>query len=111
MVEPIDSVFPGLSQSAYQVTSPATLDYNCIAWAAGETTRWWWPDADEQNDAVYWPTGVPAEESFDAFRAAFAVLGYAPCEDDQLESGWQKVALFAPRMPRDNSRTAAGPAS
>ena len=51
MVEPIDAIFPGLRNSAYRVTSPAARDYNCIAWAAGDATRWWWPDPDPDNDA------------------------------------------------------------
>jgi hypothetical protein len=30
-----------------------------------------------------------------AFRDAFATLGYVVCDDDQLEAGYEKVALFA----------------
>ena len=27
----------------YSITSPTEISYNCIAWAANEDTRWWWP--------------------------------------------------------------------
>jgi hypothetical protein len=27
----------------WSVTSPADTLTNCIAWAAGDTTQWWWP--------------------------------------------------------------------
>jgi hypothetical protein len=93
MVEPIETLFPSLRNSLFQITSPAARDYNCIAWAAGDTTRWWWPAPD--TDVAYWPAGVDLEETLDAFVAAFATLGYAPCADEESEPGYQKVALFA----------------
>lgn len=95
MVEPIESVFPGLGKSAYRVTSPPTRDYNCIAWTAADTARWWWPDADPDDDAQYWPAGVPSEEAVEAFVAAFATIGYVPCAGEELEGGFERIALFA----------------
>ncbi|MCI0639048.1 MAG: hypothetical protein L0Y72_20655 [Gemmataceae bacterium] len=95
MVEPIEAILPGLQKTTFRVTSPATRDYNCIAWAAGDTTHWWWPDVDCDNDAIYWPPGAALEESLDAVVAAFATLGYAPCSGEELEPGFEKVALFA----------------
>ena len=68
--------------SPYRVTSPATDGYNCIAWAA-------------DNDAVYWPPNAPREETLDAFTAALAILGYAPCPGEEMEPGFEKIALFA----------------
>ena len=95
MVKAIDVVFPGLRDSEYRATSPATRDYNCIAWAAGDTRRWWWPNHDADNDAVYWPPGVPKEETLEAFAAAFATLGHSPCSGEEIEAGFEKIALFA----------------
>ena len=43
----------------------------------------------------YWPPGVPREETLEAFRQAFAALGNEVCDDDRLEEGYEKVALFA----------------
>lgn len=95
MVERLDERFPGLRTSAFRLTSPTTRDYNCIAWAANDATRWWWPDPDPDNDAVYWPPNVPIEEAAHAFAAAFATLGYAACSGEVFEPGFEKVALFA----------------
>jgi hypothetical protein len=95
MVGRLEERFPGLRDTPYRVTSPATRDYNCIAWAAGDTSHWWWPDVDPDDDAVFWPPGVPAEETLAAFVAAFATLGYAPCPGEEYEPGFEKVALFA----------------
>jgi hypothetical protein len=95
MVERIELAFPGLRGTGYQVTSPPDETYNCIAWAAGDTTDWWWPDEPDNLDSSHWPAGTPRMETLEAFRGAFAALGYAVCDDDQLEAGYEKVALFA----------------
>jgi hypothetical protein len=94
MVERIEAIFPGLRASSFRVSSPATRDYNCIAWAAGDTAHWWWPDPDPDDDN-FWPPGVLVAETLDAFVAAFATLGYVLCAGEQVEHGFEKVALFA----------------
>jgi hypothetical protein len=93
MVEPtLEDMFPGLRGQAYQIKSPRDLKYNCIAFAAGDIHNWWWPDLAEEDT---WPAGVARAETVEAFRDAFATLGYVVCDDDRLESGYEKVALFA----------------
>jgi hypothetical protein len=91
----IEQVFPGLSGSGYQLTSPEDDHYNCIAWAAGDTGHWWWPDEPDRPDSAHWPVGVPRVETLDAFREAFVTPGYTVCEDEQPEPGYEKIALFA----------------
>jgi hypothetical protein len=39
--------------------------------------------------------GVARAETVQAFRDAFATLGYMLCDHEQLETGFEKVALFA----------------
>jgi hypothetical protein len=95
MVERIEQTFPGLRGSGYQVTSARDDTYNCIAWAAGDTTRWWWPDEPGRPESAHLPPGVPRAETLEAFRQAFATLGYGVCDDDRAEAGFEKVALFA----------------
>jgi hypothetical protein len=74
--------------------SGATTDYNCIAWAASETTDWWWPD-DPVIGNGYWPLGVPREETIPAFIAAYETLGYRKCKRGWLERGFEKIAIYA----------------
>jgi hypothetical protein len=95
MVERLERIFPALHGSAYQMTSPQADTYNCVAWAAGDTTNWWWPDEPDNPDSAYWPPGVPREETLEAFRHAFATLGYAVCDHEGQEEEYEKVALFA----------------
>jgi hypothetical protein len=72
-------------------TSPAVRRYNCIAWAAGNDSRWWWPDA---NNIGYWPPTIPREETVAAFVSAYALQGYTQCIDGALEPGFEKIAIY-----------------
>jgi hypothetical protein len=93
MVEPrLEDVFPGLRGQPYQIQNPRDRRYNCIAFAAGDSRNWWWPDLAEEDT---WPGGVARVETVAAFRDAFATLGYVICDDDRLEAGYEKIALFA----------------
>jgi len=84
--------FPNLDAEGYSQTSPATEDYNCIAWAAGRQDDWWRPDP---AFVSYWPEQAPRAETLDAFDVAFASLGYQPCADGRQERGVEKIALYA----------------
>jgi hypothetical protein len=90
--------FPWLGGGNYTETSPATRRYNCIAWGAGNDARWWWPDA---RNIGYWPPNIPREETLDAFERAYALQGYAPCSNGDLEPGVEKVALYGLRVGTD----------
>jgi len=89
--EDLQGVFPHLVRSAYAITSPSTPEYNCIAWAAGDTERWWWPLA---GSFAYWPSNVPVQETLDAFIKAFGTLGFIPCENKNIEHGLEKIAMY-----------------
>jgi hypothetical protein len=91
-MERIEVLFPRLRGTAYRVTSSADDAYNCIAWAAADTTRWWGPGDPART---YWPSGVARSETLAAFRDAFATVGYLPHDLIDPEPGFEKVALFA----------------
>ncbi len=59
--------------------SIAVPRYNCIAWAAGENHRRWWP-ADWDTVTFYWPPHLPRQplgkETLENFVRAFESLGY-----------------------------------
>jgi len=92
-------LFPKLKSGSFSITSPRSASYNCIAWAAEDSERWWWPRGG------YWPQGVPEEEGTEAFVAAFEALGYTTCADGELERGFQKIALYA--NPQGQAKHAA----
>jgi len=86
----LERLFPQLGSGGYVVTSPEDIHYNCVAWAAEDADRWWWPDEDS-----YWPEGVAREETVAAFVAAYAESGFVPCEDPLFEEGYEKIAIYA----------------
>lgn len=82
--------FPNLDDTTCTVTSPPTMRYNCIAWAAKNNTRWWWPDP---LGIAFWP--LPNRElTMEAFVEVFQGLGYQICVDESLERGLEKIALY-----------------
>jgi len=89
--------FPILETSGYSVTSPATMEYNCIAWAAEDSKTWWWPDPFNQ---YYWPSGILREDTIDAFVKAFELFHYTICSDANYEIGYEKISIYAKRDGR-----------
>lgn len=87
-----ETKFPLLLDSWHDVTSSSTDQYNCIAWAAGVSTKWWWPAP--KRDA-YWPEAVPRECTIAAFIEAFGTQGYQPCPMAALADGFEHVAIYA----------------
>ncbi len=81
--------FPHLTAQNHRVTSPPSIDHNYVAWAAADSEHWWQP-------GVYWPVEAQSDNhGFDVLAQAFEALGYIPCDDDRLEPGFEKVALYA----------------
>lgn len=81
-----DRDFPRLTSENHRVTSPATVEYNDVAWATGDTKNWWQP-------GVYWPIEATVPEfGIVALERAFRSLGFEPCDDP--EPGFEKVALY-----------------
>ena len=80
--------FPALQFFHFELTSPPTKQYNCIAWAAGKNDLWWWPVRG------YWPGQSRRDETPKAFVEAFSRFGYLPCDTDAVEPGFEKVAIY-----------------
>ena len=87
---------PNLRNCEHELTSAPTREYNCIAYAAGDDEKWWWPPHpdDVDLDLSFWPAGVPADITLEAFSAAFATRGFSPCGDGGFAHGVEKIALF-----------------
>lgn len=87
----IETSFPNLTKYHYSITSPATTEYNCIAWAARDIAAWWWPD---QYQMYFWPPNVPREETIAAFIQAYESQKYNLCNSPAYEEGWDRIALY-----------------
>ena len=88
----IDKLFPQLESEGYEVTSEPDYEYNCVAYAAGETDRWW---SHLEENGYYWPDYASRTGFIQSLVEVFTGLGYEPCSDANAESGFRKVALYS----------------
>lgn len=91
----IEEDLPRLAAEGYQVTSEPNDEYNCIAYAAGETDRWW--THIEEAD-YHWPDNATRTPSIQSLIEAFTGLGYELCEHAGNEPGFRKIALYSNRQ-------------
>jgi hypothetical protein len=87
----LESLFPNLAGTEYTVTSPRENKYNCVAWAAGDTLRWWEP---RREPGCFWPKEVPMDYAFENYIKVFEVLGYRRCSGSLPRAGFDKVAIY-----------------
>lgn len=85
-------VFPKLH--SYDKTSEATPIYNCIAWAFGDNTKWWWPDPSPLA-VSYWPDGYLCDGTVASFDELLTSVGGEVVASPAFESGFEKIALFS----------------
>jgi hypothetical protein len=97
----LSTIFPHLAHEAYRITSAKDVSYNCLAWAVGDTQRWWWPDAYDQS---FWPELAPRSETLAAFVTAFEQVGFAVCDTAELELGYEKITIYAKGKPTHAER-------
>lgn len=102
----IERDFPSLAANGYKLTSPDSIDYNYVAWAAEDEENWWWPDSENIH---YWPPDIPREETLEAFQQAFQTLAYKICQNNAFEEGFQKIAIYADsnKVPKHVARQLA----
>ena len=88
-----EAVFPNLRKEDYLVTSDEDWAYNCIAHAVDRRDAPWWP-VEEGTEGVFWPEGIPREETLACFLLAFGIVGYQPCDSSEVEEEFDKIALY-----------------
>ena len=86
----LERLFPNLASLGYVCTSQADASYNCIAWAVGDTTRNW----DCTRQGGHWPADAEQGETIAHLITLFELQRYEVCENGDLETAFEKVALF-----------------
>ncbi len=81
--------FPKLDSQNHRITSDETPRYNCVAWAANDSSRWW-----DHVPGYYWPDGLPRDESVEAYVGLFRRLGFELCDNSEPEPGFEKIAVY-----------------
>ena len=85
----LTQAFPNLTDEEFEIVEPASDRYNCIAYAAGDASRWW-----DHNEGNYWPTNVTRSDRIESLKELFTILGFEQCKDSRIEASYQKVALY-----------------
>lgn len=85
----LDPKFPRLTDHNFSLTSPNDTNYNCIAWAAGDNSRWWWPG----SLIGFWPIS-DGSLSVDAFKKAFSELGYLEATSHENADRFERIAIY-----------------
>jgi hypothetical protein len=93
--------FPNSSKEPFIITSPITRSYNCIAWAFGDTTKWYWPD---EFLIGFWPKEISRECTLESFINLYKLIGYEVCDDESFEKDYDKIVIFT---DKDNIPTHA----
>ena|SRR6218665_339462 len=84
--------FPNSKLDPFLATSPQDTHYNCIAWACGDQTKWYWPD---KANYYYWPKEIPREEKIENFILLFKLIGHEVCDNGDFELEYLKIAIYA----------------
>jgi hypothetical protein len=86
---------PNLKRVRFEVTSRGVFTYNCVAYAAKDETKPWWPIKPQKTARYYyWPEDLPRKATVPNFMRAFEKLGYEECATGDHEEGYEKVALY-----------------
>lgn len=89
--DPLIAKLPNLARGGYRPTSPATSQYNCFAWAVERTDVW----VDPYRPDGFWPVDLPEELTLTTVTGFYRRHGYEPCGASVLESGFEKIAIYA----------------
>ena len=93
-------LLPRLHPDEYRITSPESDRYNCIAWAAGDATRRWWPGEPD----YYWPPDAPQGETLEVSKRSLRpwAIGNVPLTNGSRATkrwGCLPRRLAHPRRP------------
>jgi hypothetical protein len=80
------SLFPNLS--AYEQKSDPSDLYNCIAFAAGIEDEW-------VDPLGVWPDDIGKDDTVENLIEVYRRYGFEPCDDSQMELGFDKLAIYA----------------
>lgn len=83
---------PNLLDAGYEIKSPRDPQYNCVAFAVGDTSKFWY---DAYVNGYYWPPGTPSADTLQGWIKVFSDHGYGEADDDTLEPEYEKVAIYA----------------
>ena len=85
----LTAAFPKLASEDFEIVEQPSEQYNCIAYAAGDTSQWW-----DHSPRHYWPAHATRSSSIENLKEVFIGLGFEQCQDSSAEDDYQKIALY-----------------
>ncbi len=83
--------FPNATPETLIEKSPATSEYNCIAWTLGEEHLWW-----DTVPGYFWPRRIPKPASvIQNVVEMYNAQGFIECQSADLEPGIEKIVLYS----------------
>lgn len=89
--EELFQIFPNLTKDNYRNTSDPDINYNCLAWACGDTHNWWQPSGEKFHFWIHTEFSYSIESHIKALK----IVGYKELSDSSdFEPDFEKVALY-----------------
>ena len=82
--------WPNLTGENHLITSPASEDYNCIAWAYEVSDKRMWPGTPD----YYWPSKLAGVDEIGTLIQLYLDNGYENSKSGELEEGYKKIAIY-----------------
>ncbi|HLK63307.1 MAG TPA: hypothetical protein VKU19_07700 [Bryobacteraceae bacterium] len=88
----IERDFPALGQGDYQINSAQDFNYNCLAFALGDSSQWWEPP---RGFGGYWPDGFSQDLSITTVISILGLHGFKfELPSSQVPVG-EAIAIYA----------------
>ena len=88
----LERICPYLQGTPYVLTSGKDPRYNCVAFAVGDLSQFWY---DVNINGYYWPPGARSADTIEGWVDVFEIHGYRETVDRSLELDCEKIAIYA----------------
>jgi len=88
----LEQLCPKLRTMPYILTSPKDPRYNCVAFAVGDVTQFWY---DVSINGYYWPPSARSADTIEGWVDVFEIHGFRQTDDRSLETEYEKIAIYA----------------
>ena len=85
----IESWFPNIVGKDFKIFK-TNGDFNCVAFSLDFYDKWIWTNTE------FWPYDkIPRNSGLNGFKKLYEINGYEECDDDSLETGYEKIAFYS----------------
>lgn len=81
---------PKPSREGFEIVEQPSDQYNCIAYATGDLSKWWY-----HNEVHYWPNHAARSNTIESLVKMFTGLDFEQCSDGSVEDGYHKTRYMS----------------